>query len=353
MKQVRQGSLKFDGFRPFASFAFEQKLSLSAPETPAKFASQLAAEIRKATDDDKFVFGHRTESMFAAMVTSLGSVKLIKGEDGTDCFAEDETLEVPDFRVVLQDGRQLLIEAKNFHQGDAPTKPFRMKANYVDSLTAYAKLMKCDLCIAVYWSRWNLWSLTTPAAFSRSGDWCTTDLGTAMKFNAMSLVGDVMVGTKMPLKMVFEVEHLSEARPEPTTREFEARITNVYASCAGRRIEDATESRIAFYMMLYGNLVEETIPVFHDDRLVAFEHVFNKEQETDQGFELVGSLSSMFSRFYRHATSDQDKGGVKQIHARTRPGALGQLIPKGFKGDALPLWILHQRPGEPGESIKE
>jgi hypothetical protein len=68
---------------------------------------------------------------------------------------------------VLEDGRQVLIEAKNFHQGDAPTKSFRMKSSYLDGLTAYAKLMRCDLYVALYWSRWNLWSVK-PEAYAQA-----------------------------------------------------------------------------------------------------------------------------------------------------------------------------------------
>jgi hypothetical protein len=175
--------------------------------------------------------------------------------------------------------------------------------------------MKCSLGIAVYWSRWNLWSLTSPDAFSQSGEWSSIDLGTAMMRNEMSVVGDLQVGTKMPLKMVFDVEQLSESGKDLASGELTVQITKSSLSCAGKPIDDPMEKRIAFYLMLYGNLVEDSLPVFKDDRIVAIEHCFQKEEETGQRFEIVGSLSSMFSRFYRHATSDKDEGGIAQIHA--------------------------------------
>jgi hypothetical protein len=75
----------------------------------------------------------------------------------------------------------------------------------------------------------------------------------------------------------------------------------------------------------------------------AIEYEFSPEQESQQGFEIVGSLSSMFSTFYRHATA-KDGNGVAQIHAKSEPGALGQLIPGDYKGNALPLWRLIVHP---------
>src|ERR1700722_750498 len=293
MHQIRRGSLKFEAFKSLAAYAFEQNVPLLAPNTSTEFVAELTDAIRTATNDDKFIFGHRTEAMFAAMVACLGSVIIIKQEDGSDCFAQDAACQVPDFRVVLGTGDQMLIEAKNFHPIASATAAFQGKAAYLDGLIAYAALMKCDLRIAIYWSRWNLWTLNRTDAFSRDGEWFSVALSTAMMGNEMSLLGDKHVGTKMPLKVIFEVEQLGEFVGQPNSREFSARIKSVYSTCAGVRIVDEAEKKIATYLMLFGDLALSSQPVFENNRVIAIEHEFRKEQKTYQGFELVGSLSSM------------------------------------------------------------
>jgi hypothetical protein len=167
MHEIRKRALKFDGFKSFASFALEQGISPLTASAHSEFLRRLTEEIRAAAEDDKFMFGNRTEAMFAALVASLGTVSLLKGEDGLDCFAQDPSLEIPDFRAVLKTGDQMLIEVKNYHQEPPYTNAYRMRANLLQGLQAYAALMKCPLKIAVYWSRWNLWTLNSPHVFCR------------------------------------------------------------------------------------------------------------------------------------------------------------------------------------------
>jgi hypothetical protein len=346
MKQIRKGSLKFEGFKPFASFAFEQNIALLDPNACIEFSHQITKEIRAATNDEAFIFGHRTEAMFAAMLTSLDSAKLLKHEDGSDCFAQEETLEIPDFRAVLSNGEQTLIEVKNFHQDDPVAQAYRLKSSYMAGLIEYATLMKSDLKIAIYWSQWNLWSLNPPEVFAQDGDSLSVDLNTAMMRNEMSTLGDMQVGTKMPLKLVLGVEQLGEPTHRPGGMDFNARIKNVFMTCAGNRIEKQIEKNIALRLMFYGNLPENLIPVLENGHLVAIEHEFRPEKETGQGFELVGPLSSIFSRFYRHATTDGHKAQVAQIYAQSPQEGFGKLIPDGYRGEALPLWLLIVKPND-------
>jgi hypothetical protein len=95
MRQIRKGTLKFDGFKTFAEFAFSQKIPLSGTASIDSFVRRLATDIRAATSDDKFVYGHRTHAMFSAMVASLGHVKLIKQEDGGSALHKWTTCKFP------------------------------------------------------------------------------------------------------------------------------------------------------------------------------------------------------------------------------------------------------------------
>jgi hypothetical protein len=250
-----------------------------------------------------------------------------------------DNLQIPDYRLVLPGDEQVLVEVKNFHPR-SPTAKFQIHRDYLDGLIAYARLTKSDLKIAVYWSRWNLWSLNAPNVLEPAGDYLSLEMGRAMKGNEMAAVGDVMVGTKMPLAMRFRVKQL-ETNEVPGGAEVIGRLEGVDITCAGSPVEDETERGIAFYLMLYGGLkMTQTPAISEHGRLIAVEYDFRPEEETGQPFEIVTSLSAMFSRFYRHATADEESGSVDQIHAHSTPGALGKLIPDGYNGKALPLWIL-------------
>jgi hypothetical protein len=82
--------------------------------------------------------------MFEAMAVSLGEIEILKQEDAGHIYA-DEKLRLPDFRLVLSDGSQMLVEVKNFYQGRDPTIPFELASDYLEGLELYADAMKCPL----------------------------------------------------------------------------------------------------------------------------------------------------------------------------------------------------------------
>jgi hypothetical protein len=79
------------------------------------------------------------------MVANLDSVRLLKEEDNGDCYyrSDDDTL-VPDFLVVTDKGKPLLIETKNHFSKD-PMKCYRIRATDLDALGRYADLVGIPL----------------------------------------------------------------------------------------------------------------------------------------------------------------------------------------------------------------
>ena len=59
---------------------------------------------------------------------------------------------------------------------------------------------------------------------------------------------------------------------------------------------------------------------------------------------MVGSLSGMFSTYYRFMT--QKGGEVAKLQIEVTPGFLGRLIPENHKGDRLPLWRFRIHPSK-------
>ena len=82
-------------------------------------------------------------------------------------------------------------------------------------------------------------------------------------------------------------------------------------------------------------------------KLETVEHYWVPEMDHEQGFEIVGSLSEMFSTFYKFAT--QDEGQVGKLRLDITPGSWGNLIPEDHKGKMLPLWRFRLRPAPPAD----
>lgn len=126
----------------------------------AKILGRLNDSYQRAKANAAMLHGRRTEDMFAYVAASLGRCVLVKEEDAGEVYAISSTLRIPDYRLVTNDEQEFLVEVKNVRQS-SPRKPLKLKATYVDGLLEYAALCKKDLKLAVYWSRWNLWTLVS------------------------------------------------------------------------------------------------------------------------------------------------------------------------------------------------
>ena len=192
------------------------------------------------------------------MNASLGKCRLIKKENSGGVFAE-ENVEIPDYRLVLSNGKQMLIEFKNYHQNSS-FKAFSMKASYIDALVRYADLMMVDIRIAIYWSKWSLWTLVKPADLIRNGAKATIKLTTALERNQMVELGDYVIGTTLPLAIrLFPDKQKPHSIADNGMAEFV--IGNVDLLCNGTIITAENEKRIALALMLYGNWSENSTVV--------------------------------------------------------------------------------------------
>ncbi len=95
-----------------AVFARKNGIKLNDPTLVDRFMADAAPRLREALADPALIHGSRVERLFEATVLSLGQFKLLKTEDVGRVHAA-ETLRAPDFRIVLDDGGQWLVEVKN------------------------------------------------------------------------------------------------------------------------------------------------------------------------------------------------------------------------------------------------
>jgi hypothetical protein len=77
-------------------------------------------------------------------------------------------------------------------------------------------------------------------------------------------------------------------------------------------------------------------------RLVELRYVAEPVEDTSQGFEIVGSLSSMYSRLFESSTTGP--GGATSLDVSVRPGMLISLVPHDYSSIELPLWRFQLQP---------
>ena len=99
-------------------------------------------------------------------------------------------------------------------------------------------------------------------------------------------------------------------------------------------------------LILHGSWVESEYARFEGRNVIIKIFEYKPEEPVDgQGFEMCDFLSRMFARWYIAQTCGKQQGmPPKQIHARSEPIEFRRLIPDGYKGKDLPLWLFHIKP---------
>lgn len=337
MTRIRRRPDKFGVLDLFTETAREQGLRLSDPESGTAFVETVSASFTRGIDNPAILHGRRVEGMFGFVAASLGAAKVVKQEDAGEVYATDASLKVPDYRIVTENDHEFLVEVKNRHRQSAPLK---LAASYVRGLRAYGELFKRDVKVAIYWSRWNLWTLTDLSKLPESDRGSSISMPEAMKMNEMALLGDAMVGTKAPLVMRLTADKPSRINDHGVVQ-FTIGAVNLF--CSGAKLRTRREKNLAFYFMLYGDwIVGEMRPLLENGQFVGAEFAATPEVPTDQGFEFVGTLSTMISNQYHGLTVSES--GIEQLTPDVSPGSLGVVIPSDYKSKRLPLWHMTIRP---------
>ncbi|MBO1915693.1 hypothetical protein J4727_00480 [Providencia rettgeri] len=84
------------------------------------------------------------ESCFSEVVAGLHGCRLIKTEDTGDVIYDDDEIELPDYRLILKDGRQIFVEVKNCNQPN-PKASYFLTNNYVEKLQRYSEINQIPL----------------------------------------------------------------------------------------------------------------------------------------------------------------------------------------------------------------
>ena len=347
MKRISRIQSQFDLIRQLDQYAKASGISIQNPKSQVAFLAALVAGFQKQRTDGILVHGLRVQAMFAYVAAGMGNCAAIKEEDAGEIYCQDDTLAAPDFRVVMLNGEEILVEVKNHHPKE-PGETYEVKADYLGRLERYAALFKRPLYLAIFWSQPKIWSLAQPKDFVRNGPNFELPLTTAMMKNKLGLLGDMMIGTTPSLSLKL---YSDPAKPRAVGLDGLTPFTigQVELLCGDRVLTDPKDREIAWFLMHYGNWTGGDSPAEVRDGLLVSTSITVAPEERanpDQLFESVGFLSQMLSRqFNAHTTAD---GQVTKLSPTEDPGTINVAIPADHKSEALPLWRFAYSPAPAG-----
>ena len=225
--------------------------------------------------------------------------------------------------------------------------PYSFKKDYLEKVEIYAELHGAQLLFAIYFSRYNKWFLLRKESLIEQKNRYVTDFINAMAQNEMSLLGDRTIATEPDLS----IELLADPSQESTVNEQgEANfiIDGVKIYSSDREITDDLEKSIAFYLMRFGTWNEGDAKAIYDNGNFTGVRVTSTPDfpPEEQGFSMIGELSSMVSSSYGEQTIYERS--IIALDTNLDPsvfsGGLPVEIPDGYKGKDLPLWQLIMQP---------
>lgn len=328
---------------------------------PARVDATVAAfeaGLRDSLESPSRIRGWVSDQLFGLVAADLGGCKLVKQEDTGILFYEDE-VKLPDWRLTLLFGKNILVEVKA--EAEDHPRVSKLRVAEVARLKSYAQLNDCPLYIAVHWVTMSMWTLVPVSDYVRVDRHLEIDLETAFKRNHMcSLLNDRMIGLKPPLEFRMTMQEVVDkdgaAKVVPKPEEVSLVTTDVRLFAGGEEMVDESEIALVWFLIQHARWpCEEKM---EDSGNGIWEMVFTMapdESYAEQGFDVIGSLSELYTRmFYSSTTSLRDE--TTKLRIDVEPGTLPRLVPTDLKSDRLPLWHLHINPSapnadEPSEAI--
>jgi hypothetical protein len=322
------------------AFAHQNGIALNAEDLVPRFLADAGTQLDAALSDRALLHGTRTEHQFEALILTLGRYRLLKSEDQGRIHSTVDC-RVPDFRVVLDDGKQWLVEVKNVRREEAGAQVTRLSPAYLASLQSYCDLVGAPLRIAHYWSRWKFWTLVDPERFRTATGGARIEMMAAFQASELSRLGDVIFCTEPPIRLFVETDPAPSNQASTSTGE--ARTRGVRLFVGGHEITEARSYQLAWILMLYGEWTAEgPRPVMVDGRLAGIEFVIAPEQSGDEDASLlmgaaIGQASRIFARYFAEDTTAENT--LVQLRGLPKPEWFEPIAEWNFKDAQLPLWV--------------
>lgn len=346
MKRIRAHYPEAVALGLFDAFSHATGHKIGDSDSADAFMASIQVAIDNAADSPILIHGQRTEKMFGLVVASLHGSKLVREEDAGEIYANDPTLHVPDYRLVLNSGESVFVEVKNCN-ARGPDETLRFRQDYVDGLERYGAVFGLPVKIAVYWAKWRLWTLTSTTNLGLEDGKRTLNLLGAIKTNEMAQLGDFMIGTNPPLTMRLVADRTKDRVIRGQTRgkrEVGFTIADIEFYSDKVKVIDEKEKALAFYLIMFGDWrQDDPCGVYEGEELTGIDFTCTPDEfDPAQGFAVIGYASSMISNVLGHLTVDD--GEVARLTPKGDPGSFGMLIDPSYKGIHLPLWRFYMEP---------
>ncbi len=268
-------------------------------------------------------------------------------------FYSGGELSVPDYRIVTEDGAQLLVEVKVVHAKAGFDSELSVSHAYVERLRRYSSVVQAELRFAIFWEATGWWTLNRLDSFTpgipHERQWRIPFLR-AFASNEMVRLGDAAIATAAPLqvRVLFDPDKSDPMQPDQTG-EFSVTTAGIEILCQGRVLTPPSTT-VAWKLIWYGRWVEqEPEQHFGNGHLLWTQFTFlpqewDEEDPQTSGLAQVGFLSEMVSRAYLRGA----KEAIHPTHSSgiLEPGFVGALIPEDwFSAERdLPIAVLHIEP---------
>lgn len=339
LRRIKRDPMRFEVFEAFSAALGGKRINQE--DALNDFLKNARDSVSSSLENDTFLHGQRTQNLFENVIVSLGKVKLIWEEDAGGGWYDGPDLHIPDFFVALTNGDRMLIEVKNYHGIHGP---YKLRSSYWKGLRRYGELRGAPVYLALYWSRWNLWTVVPIDLMQLEDKKRVLSMGDAMKANIMERFGDVMIATTPPLALHLIVDKTKPRSVEGDQASFT--IGDVKIFCGNNEVMEEFEKGLAWTFMWFGKWDSENTYLEYDSDKLPDRVIFEcsvSEDNPDQDFEMLGSLSSMYSSSFRLATGEHE-GKLTSIEVPVKPGQFGNLIPDDYKGQQLPIWRFRIKP---------
>ena len=342
MRRISRNPRKFDLFDLYAAIGREAKIPIMDVASVERIKSVIEADLKVHHSNESLFFGKRTEEMFGYIAAALGKCQVVKKEDSGG-FVRDSEMQIPDYRLFLEDGRQYLVEVKNRHNDKVV-----FTEKYVGKLRKYADLNKLELLFAIYYSADNRWNLISPDKMNLVAGQYYLSTETSLSENQMGpILGDILIKAPEPLVLRITID-----RNEPSSiivRDGKKHVTGTVLEgkffSEGVMIEDTIEEKIANFLYDNAPWVSEGL-IAHLTQTGAVDYVEDVcwlRPSEGAAFSFLGILSSMLSSAYITTTSSN--GRAIAIAPEADPGEFAIKIPPGFQGKVLKIAMYILQPG--------
>ncbi|ENW81273.1 hypothetical protein F909_02564 [Acinetobacter sp. ANC 3929] len=354
MKRQNRKFEKFDAFELFSAYTSKYSINIQDKDSLKIFLKEIRKSIEGSQKTPITIHGKRIEMLFAYVAGALGSVKLVKQEDAGNLFTANSEIEMPDYRIILNDNEQILVEVKSFNNQDLHKK-FELQKKYFNKLKNYADVMNVKLYISVYFRLFNHWVLLPIEAFNDEDTKYTIDFTQAMARSEMYKIGDCMLATTPDIEIrILTDEENAHQLPSDNSNKvlFLPKKTEIF--CNGKMLNTELESQLAFYFMRYSSWRESVHDlIIKNNKVYGVRFVYTSEKHDGQLFANLGWRSSMISEFFKTLTIKDDK--VIATESFLNPSEFSVQIPDDYAENYndLPLWIFIQEPNyEPLKKVK-